>query len=65
MRTAVAARVPGLSDLVRRQVSIPVYELDPGAAAVGLARLWPEGFDQSVTGGVTYHTRRATATTTG
>lgn len=63
--TANAARIPGLIELVRRQGSTPVHELAPGAAALGLARLWPEHFDQSVTGGVTYHTRRASAAAAG
>lgn len=54
-----AARVPGLHRTITQQQAVPVHTLGPGAAAIGLARLWPDEFDQTDEDAVGYHTRRA------
>ena len=60
-----AARVPGLVRMIAQQTSASVKTLDPGAAALGLARSWPECFaipdgdaaePSAPRGGVPYHT---------
>ncbi|MHC4941322.1 MAG: hypothetical protein ACYTHK_20535 [Planctomycetota bacterium] len=53
-----AMRVPGLQRVLQRQVPVPVRGLEPGAAALGLSRFWPDRFDQSLSEGVAYHASR-------
>jgi hypothetical protein len=53
-----AARVPGLARILRQRMPAPVHELVAGAAAIGLAKLWPERFDHPGDAGVAYHTWR-------
>lgn len=54
-----ASSVPGLRHALARQAGVPVRALSPGAAALGLARTWPDRFDRSPAPGVAYYCRRA------
>ena len=44
---------------LEQQVAVPVHALEPGAAALGLTRLWPDRFDAPPAAGVAYHDSRA------
>lgn len=56
--TDEAARVPGLRRMLEQQHAAGVHTMGPGAAAIGLAKLWPDEFDQTAGDAVVYHTRR-------
>ena len=53
-----AAWAPGLERTLQRQLSVPVRALPAGAAAIGLAQLWPDRFETADGDGVAYHPRR-------
>ena len=58
-----AGRVPGLEEALVHRLGTPVRWLEPEAAAIGLARMWPGRFPDPGGAGVALHTwRRATAT---
>ncbi|MHC5004148.1 MAG: hypothetical protein ACYTJ0_13615 [Planctomycetota bacterium] len=53
-----AATVPGLRRMLEQQSGAPVHELPEGAAALGLARTWPEQFEPPGGAGVAHYLRR-------
>jgi hypothetical protein len=53
-----AARVPGLAAVIRQRFAVTVRVLDPGAAALGLLRAWPDAFEPAGAPGVAHHVAR-------
>ncbi|MBT8486911.1 MAG: hypothetical protein HKO59_07215 [Phycisphaerales bacterium] len=53
-----ATRVPGLATSIKQHVPLPVTVLPPGAAATGLARMWPDAFEATAAGTTAHFTRR-------